>query len=373
MARSEARIQVTIWSDPDFRRLSPGAQWAYMHLLSQPDLGWHGVVPLRVTKWARSANGLTPARLREDLAELGVAGYVVVDEDTEELLVRSLIRGDEIYRQPSLMHNAASTLPFVESPAIRAQIAVELTRVVDDAAAGLISPLAKGSAEPLKKMLGELRVTIPPSLPDALVRDDEDPTPKGARMGAAHPSPKGSPEALGERGKGKVVKELTVRTSQGSSSSSEIADATPDPVPEAARTRPEVDELCFLLADAVEANGSRRPSVTKRWRDAARLMLDKDKRTVDQVKRAIEWCQRDEFWRSNVLSMPKLREKYDQLRLAAQRSTNGARASPPVQIERDGLLLNPNTVADLDRIERFAALDAKRGAQQTLPAIGGEP
>ena len=42
-------------------------------------------------------------------------------------------------------------------------------------------------------------------------------------------------------------------------------------------------------------------------------------RTPEQIEAAIRWCQADEFWRSNILSASKLREKYDQLRLAAAR------------------------------------------------------
>lgn len=91
-------------------------------------------------------------------------------------------------------------------------------------------------------------------------------------------------------------------------------------------SRPDVEQICAHLAAQIEANGSKRPAVTRRWRTEARLLLDRDGRTVEQVIKAIDWCQADEFWRSNVLSMPKLREKYDQLRLAAQR--NGRRSSP---------------------------------------------
>lgn len=83
--------------------------------------------------------------------------------------------------------------------------------------------------------------------------------------------------------------------------------------------RPDVEHLCDLLADLIEANGSKRPTVTARWRDSCRLLVDVDLRTVAQVENAIRWCQGDEFWRGNVLSMPKLREKYDQLRHAANR------------------------------------------------------
>jgi hypothetical protein len=85
--------------------------------------------------------------------------------------------------------------------------------------------------------------------------------------------------------------------------------------------RDDVQRLCAHLADRIEDNGSKRPAVTAKWRQAARLMLDKDGRTEEQVTAAINWCQNDEFWRSNILSMPKLREKYDQLRLQASRAT----------------------------------------------------
>ena len=60
-------------------------------------------------------------------------------------------------------------------------------------------------------------------------------------------------------------------------------------------------------------------------------MLDRDGRTPEQVSAAIDWCQANDFWRSNVLSMPKLREKYDQMRLQATRQSAaapGQRLSP---------------------------------------------
>jgi hypothetical protein len=95
--------------------------------------------------------------------------------------------------------------------------------------------------------------------------------------------------------------------------------------------RADVERICTHLADAIAANGSRRPTVGKVWRDAARRMLDRDGRTEQQAHAAIDWCQADEFWRTNILSMPKLREKYDQLRLEAQRTggrTGNGRISP---------------------------------------------
>ena len=91
--------------------------------------------------------------------------------------------------------------------------------------------------------------------------------------------------------------------------------------------RQDVEAICEHLADAIESNGSKRPTITTRWRSAARLMLDKDGRTEDDVHAAIEWAQRDEFWRANILSLPTLRDKYDQLRLQAQRKSGGTSRS----------------------------------------------
>jgi len=91
--------------------------------------------------------------------------------------------------------------------------------------------------------------------------------------------------------------------------------------------RHDVEQVCRHLADRVEGNGSKRPTINKGWRDAARLMIDRDKHTVDQIMRAIDWCQGNEFWRGNILSMPKLRDKYDQLRLAAE-AERGSRSTP---------------------------------------------
>lgn len=91
--------------------------------------------------------------------------------------------------------------------------------------------------------------------------------------------------------------------------------------------RDDVERVCTHLADRIEANGSKRPTITEKWRTEARLLIDKDGRTVEQVIACIDWCQNDTFWRVNVLSMPKLREKYDQLRLAAQRAPGAGRGN----------------------------------------------
>lgn len=95
-----------------------------------------------------------------------------------------------------------------------------------------------------------------------------------------------------------------------------------------AAPRDDVERLCKHLADLIEKNGSRRPEVTNGWRNAARLLLDRDKRTEAQVMRAIDWCQQDDFWHRTVLSMPTLRKQYDRLRLAAQKPVERGQPAP---------------------------------------------
>jgi hypothetical protein len=101
------------------------------------------------------------------------------------------------------------------------------------------------------------------------------------------------------------------------------ADAPDAPKSLAVIERQDVEQVCEHLAGAIEANGSKRPVITTKWRTAARLMLDKDGRGIEEIHGAIEWSQRDEFWRANILSLPTLREKFDQLRLQAQRAPKG--------------------------------------------------
>ena len=85
--------------------------------------------------------------------------------------------------------------------------------------------------------------------------------------------------------------------------------------------RPDVEELLDQLDRRIEANGAKRPARTKANADAARLLLDRDRRDPEEAAQLIDWATTDEFWRSNFLSMVKFRAKYDQLKLKAGRAT----------------------------------------------------
>jgi hypothetical protein len=60
----------------------------------------------------------------------------------------------------------------------------------------------------------------------------------------------------------------------------------------------------------------------QKWANDVRLMLERDNRTEEQIIYLIDWCQQDSFWKSNILSTSKLREKFDQLVIRVKEDTN---------------------------------------------------
>ena len=82
----------------------------------------------------------------------------------------------------------------------------------------------------------------------------------------------------------------------------------------------EADSEAYLLAKFLERciaeNNPKFPQNERqrqRWAKDFDLMLRIDRIDADDIAAAIEWSQDDNFWRSNILSGKKLREKYQQL------------------------------------------------------------
>lgn len=85
--------------------------------------------------------------------------------------------------------------------------------------------------------------------------------------------------------------------------------------------------LCSLLADLIEANGSKRPTVTKAWEVTMDRLMRIDQRSSEQVEAAIRWSQQHDFWSGNVLSPTKLRKHYDAMRIQARRESGSKTGS----------------------------------------------
>lgn len=241
MARTEARILNSVWDDPDFRSLSPTAQWAYFFLLSQDDLTHLGVLPLRVRRWAtKSANGMTVQILADALRELERSHYIVADRDTEELLIRSLIRRDKIFKQPQVFRAAADALVQLSSAALRTALADELDRIAAEE-----SMVAASLA-----ILADMRAALAQSAPH--------PAGHPAPHSESETEPECAPARPGERGVVTVVTTVgPVPRSPGPRS--------PDPVPLAslaAAGEPTAPSTQTLIGEWIDECAERPPDRT---------------------------------------------------------------------------------------------------------------
>lgn len=120
----------------------------------------------------------------------------------------------------------------------------------------------------------------------------------------------------------------------------------------------EVIELCEHLAGHIRRNGNRVTTIGKRWHQAMDRLIRIDGYTPDQVRQVIDWSQQNEFWQGNVLSAPKLREKFDALktRMFAERNKSGRPATAfPSAAERryaQGAILVADELAEFQKQHR---------------------
>lgn len=190
MAREHARILTRIWrDDAEWRALPWEGQHMYFVLLSQPVLTHAGTLPLTLTRWSGLTEDRTVADVEKAVRLLEERRFVVIDWETEELMIRSFIRNDGVYRQPNVLKAAMRVLlDEVESSTLKEAAGVELARVGMSQYAAQLSrnpspnPSGKGSAERSAEPSGEGSAEGPSTLPTS-------PAPANP---AGNPSGKGS-------------------------------------------------------------------------------------------------------------------------------------------------------------------------------------
>lgn len=286
MPRQYARVRVSIWQDLDFRRLSDPAQALYFRLLTSPSMNLCGVADWRPVRMAALTNGITADDVRQAEKELAEAGYVIADDETEEILVRTFVRYDGAIKTPNIATAMVKDYGGIASAYLMGVIVHELQRLREDE-----PELAGWSA--IRELLSKPSI-IPSEMPSGKASGEASGTPSPSASGKASP----------------ILKPLT-NNQQPTTPTVSVGE-------ESGPVRDDVARLCSQLADRVEANVGRRPSVTDSWRTAARLLVDRDGRTEAQVAWMIDWATADEFWRSNILSMPTLRKQFDKLLLRAR-------------------------------------------------------
>ncbi|UYB35492.1 hypothetical protein N9A08_12780 [Arthrobacter koreensis] len=307
-----------MWNDDDWRGLTGNAQGLYLKLLTHPTLTYCGVADWRPGRLAKLTMSMTAQDVIEGAKELQAAAFAYVDEETEEIFLRSFVRHDGLLKHPRLSISMAKDFAAVASPRVRGFFVWELKKMFSEEpelklwSDRRLQTILKGRSEDMKEFCrtscqGEVK-GLGQGLAQGFAMDD----PKGLANPMAKVLPCDSMPTT----------TATTTSSKEDTSSSEIADAI---------FRPDVEALLGRLEARVQENGFRAPARTKKNQDAARLLLDRDRYTVEDITAIIDWATSNEFWRTNIRSMSKLREKIETLKAQATRTQpQSVRADTPV-------------------------------------------
>jgi len=124
--RTYGRFTTSIYQDEDFRALTVEQQGIYFMLGLQPEVSAAGTLPLTVRRWSKNAAGASPELIREVLKLLEHLGHVLVDEDTEELLIVKFVKWDLGYKNEKRRPVIRDAARGLQSPFLRRALADEL-------------------------------------------------------------------------------------------------------------------------------------------------------------------------------------------------------------------------------------------------------
>lgn len=129
MARNYAQIQTGIWTNDDILDLNMTEQWLYLHLVTHGKLSYCGTMDWRPKRIPPMAHGLTLGEVTDAAEVLRAKRYIIVDDDTEEVLVRSFLRNDGLLKQRNMGGAVANAYKDVGSRQLRGVIIHELRRL----------------------------------------------------------------------------------------------------------------------------------------------------------------------------------------------------------------------------------------------------
>ncbi len=83
----------------------------------------------------------------------------------------------------------------------------------------------------------------------------------------------------------------------------------------------------FLNKKIHENNPKAKQPNLQKWADDMRKIVELDKRDKHDVSLVIAWCQKDDFWSTNILSPSKLRKQFDRLYMKMQKEATKPNSS----------------------------------------------
>lgn len=185
MARVYAKLKTSIWGDDDYRALTTDGQWLYEYLFSSPKIDICGVTEWSLKRIAAKACDLTERRVARAGSVLARAGFIVVDLDTDEVLVRSYIRHDDSMKGSKTAKGVMNAWADATSDRIRTVIAAEVVRIRDE------HPDWSGCSEIHQKLIEKAARysadTLSDPYPEASDTLSDTPSPAGPPMVGGYP------------------------------------------------------------------------------------------------------------------------------------------------------------------------------------------
>lgn len=127
MASEHARIRRDIWADDDWRDLTSSEQWLYLHLLTSPALSFCGTTDWRPSRIAAATGELSASDIQVFAQGLTAARFILADDETEEVMIRSWAKHDGLVRSPNMAKALAKSYAAVASKVLRGVIVDQLT------------------------------------------------------------------------------------------------------------------------------------------------------------------------------------------------------------------------------------------------------
>ena len=315
MARNYARFITAIWDEDDWCALDAFDQWLYFMLSTQEDISAAGRLKMIEREWSLKSANTKESDIVSGLERLDAAQFIVADFDTFEVLIRAFVRIDGGFtnakRRPVILRDAE----LFRSRRAREVLSAEFARVgLPPLTADRRAPDVRGDVAP-HVVLHAVPDAAFDAVPDTAYPESpfgDDPKPAqvdAASHAASHAAPLGN---------GRVPQPATHNPREKNKEPKSILSATATPPPDDDLDRLDVKALCTKLVDCMTAIDIKVPAtIPASWGRDARLLLDRDGRDLQKSLLLIEWALADSFWRRNIHSIPKFREQYDKLRLAA--------------------------------------------------------
>lgn len=129
MARDRANLRTDMISDDDYRKLTRDEQWLYSTLLIHPTLSYAGIADWRPGRLAAIAAETTAEDVRRIGQGLQEKYFIYVDEETEEVFIRTFVKHDGLLKQYRLPISMANDYAGISSQEIREFFIYELKKI----------------------------------------------------------------------------------------------------------------------------------------------------------------------------------------------------------------------------------------------------